>query len=560
MIRQLDKQLINKIAAGEVVERPLSVVKELTENAIDAGAGLITVEIKEGGLSLIRVTDNGCGIPPDQVMLAFAQHATSKITDIEDLQRIGTLGFRGEALASIASVSYAEMLTKTAGALAGTRVELHGGTLVARQDLGCAEGSTIKISNLFFNTPARLKFMKKPASEAAYVTELMQRLALGNPHLAFRYISNGQQMISTNGSDLKTAIYHIYGRDAARGLLPVEGDFVSGFIGKPEIARGSRSAQNFFVNGRYIKSGILQSALEEAYHLPVGRFPLCVLHINIPPEELDVNVHPAKTEVRFADERGIYEMLSKTLSRTLASHELVPEIKPRPRPVRVVQEKATVEEDSRYEELDYPLEISLAEEFPLAAARTQESEYKVIGQIWGTYWLALREEELFLIDQHAAHERLLYEELLHKLKNSDTHAQTLLKAVSLNLSPSELAAAAEHKSLLENFGFAFEINDVLTLHAVPMVLDSSANFEFFTELLGKLEKGGHTSPSQRILEGLAITACKSAVKANDQIGTSEARALIYRMLALDDPYHCPHGRPTMIKLSRREIERMFKRI
>ena len=640
VIKRLDKHLVNKIAAGEVVERPLSVVKELTENAIDAGASTLTVEIKEGGLSVIRVTDNGSGIPPDQIDLAFAQHATSKIADIEDLERIGTLGFRGEALASIASVSLVEMITKTAGAIGGTRVELHGGTVVARQELGCSEGTTINVSNLFFNTPARLKFLKRPATEAGYVTDLMQRLALGYPGLAFRYISNGQVMLATNGNgDLKMAIYNIYGRDVARGILPVEGDdFITGYIGKPEVARGSRGAENFFINGRYIKSNLLQDALEDVYRsrLSVGRFPLCVLHLQVPPEEVDVNVHPAKMEVRFADEREVYSRVSEALHKAISAIELIPTIRPKPvsgasKPTGRAdlpswagrEEEAAVQEELEipaavdldtagmldetdeadeigeideideikeidapgaidgFKRSDYVSSLSMAEETSTSATMPMTSPvtappastapaftspdqkahgFTMIGQVFNTYWLASREDDLFLIDQHAAHERILYEEMLSRLKNQESPAQALLEPVTIPLNPKELATALEHKKALEDFGFEFEINEALQLTAVPMILKGPVDFAFFIQLLDKLEMGNENSPSAQIREELAMAACKTSVKGADALSVVEANTLINRMLALENPYSCPHGRPTIIRLSRREIERMFKRV
>ena len=603
MIKQLDRQLINKIAAGEVVDRPLSVVKELAENAIDANATAITVEIKDGGTSFIRVTDNGSGIPTNQVMLAFALHATSKISDIDDLTRIGTLGFRGEALASIASVSQIEMITKTAGELSGSRVELHGGTLIARQDIGCIEGTTINVSNLFFNTPARLKFLKKPATEAGYVTDLMQRLALGYPHLAIRYISGGQIMIATNGNgDLKTVIYSIYGKDVARGLISVDNDnansagFISGYIGRPENARGSRSGENFFINGRYIKSELLQSAVEDAYRerLASGRFPLCVLHLRLEPQQVDVNVHPAKLEVRFADEREIHIRVNEAVRAALSSSDLTPIARPPSRTRTRIQPVAkhdlqvadeirlpnTAHEISETHEISDAHEISEAPEtyesyesskppetYEPSEIKTSENpsitmgegatstarshEFSIIAQIFSTYWLAVREDELFLIDQHAAHERILYEEKQKQLKNQMPISQPLIEPQKLNLSPKELEIATEHKKALFDFGFEFD-DDKLT--AVPAGVD----FAFFAELLDKLESGSE-APISKIREEIAMAACKAAVKANDLLGTSEARSLINRMLTLENPYFCPHGRPTMVKLTKREIERMFNR-
>ena len=578
-IKLLDKQLINKIAAGEVVERPLSVVKELTENAIDAGASVITVEIQNGGLSLIRVTDNGGGIAADQVLLAFTQHATSKISDIDDLNRIGTLGFRGEALASIASVSIAEILTKTRGALTGIRAELHGGTVVAKQELGCAEGTTINISNLFFNTPARLKFLKKPSTEAGYITDLMQRLALGYPHLSFRYIAGGQVMLTTSGNgDTRAVIYHIYGRDAAHGLIPIENDdFISGYICKPEIARGSRSGENFFINGRYIKCELLQNAIEEVYkdRLPIGRFPLCVLHLKLMQGQVDVNEHPAKMEVRFADEREIYGRVCEALVKALSSEDLVPVVRPS------IRKKAQKREHGGLADLRQPVSdanpqtedsniksqmqftdyihtdpippssgtgLSMAEGF---AGKGKSHNFSIISQIFGTYWLALQKDELFLIDQHAAHERILYEEKLRQLKNREPVIQILLEPQKLDLSPKELEIAAEHKAALNNFGFQFD-NGLLT--SVPAGVEPA----FFTELLDKLESGGD-SPLSKIREEIALSSCKAAVKAKDFLTANEARNLINRMLALENPYTCPHGRPTMIKLTLKEIEHMFKR-
>jgi len=608
MIRQLDKHLVNKIAAGEVVERPLSVIKELTENSIDAGASSLTLEIKEGGTSLIRVTDNGSGIPAEQVHMAFAQHATSKIRDIEDLNNIATLGFRGEALASISSVSHMEMITKTTGALLGTRIELHGGTVVAQQELGCAEGTTINVSNLFFNVPARLKFLKKPSTEAGYVTDLVQRLALGYPGLAFRYISNGQPMLATNGNgDLRTVIYHIYGKDAARGLIEINDEndnIVSGYIARPEFSRGSRSGENFFINGRYIKSELLQNAVEEVFtnksRLMTGRFPLFVLHLQVAADQVDVNVHPAKMEVRFANEREMYNRISEAVGKALAGAELVPSVsvsmnkpttKPRitepktsskSKPPQYVEPKPTPPLAPTFVPLPHspPLPSADADPFPVAfnfaeeriadtpkpqiqikpeASNEASRDYNIIGQIFNTYWLAVRGEELYLIDQHAAHERVLYEKMWNRIENEPAVSQPLLEAQSLKLSPKELEMVREHKNMLEGFGFEIEISeDKVKLLSLPSLISET---ELFIEIVGKMEQSGgnSVSPARFVKEELAMAACKSAIKAKDNIITAEALSLIHRMLSLENPYNCPHGRPTMVKMTKQEIERMFKR-
>lgn len=624
MIQILNPHLINKIAAGEVVERPLSVVKELTENAIDAGALTLTVEIRDGGLSYIRVTDDGCGIPADQVLLAFSQHATSKIKDIDDLSHIQTLGFRGEALASIASVSQVEMITKISESMTGMRIEMHGGTVVSKQELGCVDGTTITVSNLFFNTPARLKFLKKPAQEAGYVTDLIQKLALGYPNLAFRYISNGQSLISTNGNgDHRMTIYNIYGHEAAKNLILIENEFISGYIGKPKIARGSRSGENFFINGRYIKSDLLKDAVEEVYktRLPTGKFPLCVLHLTVPADQVDVNVHPAKMEVRFANDQDVYNKVCEILAHSLSSSDLIPSVdKKRPRPafsqvnkIDKANEFYTVNEIYKTTEIyepnkpvnfvrpsnkpskldnteiitpEYSSGLILSEEYcekspnlsesqqnvvPVQPSKQQElstdfaiafTDFNILGQIFNTYWLASKTDELFLIDQHAAHERVLYEEMLNTLiTDKAALSQPLVEPIAIQCSPKELETALEYRSILEQFGFEFKTEnyDTINILTVPVILKNPAEFTFFSQLLDKLETYGDVSPVDYIREELAMAACKTAIKAKDTLSVIEARGLIRRLLALENPYSCPHGRPTIVKLSQKEIERMFKR-
>jgi len=642
-IRQLDKSLINKIAAGEVVERPLSVVKELTENAIDAGATTLAIEIQNGGLSLVRVADNGSGIPAEQIELAFAQHATSKLTDIEDLQSIGTLGFRGEALASIASVSQIEMITKTSESTTGTRIELHSGTLVARQELGCTVGTALSVSNLFFNTPARLKFLKKPAIEAGYVTDFVQRLALGYPGVAFQYISNGQTILQTNGNgDLRTAVYKIYGGTLAKGLIPIvpsdsandeSANLVTGYLGKPEIARGSRAGQHFFMNGRFIKSNLLQAAVEEAYQtmLLAGKFPVCILHLNVPPEQVDVNVHPAKLEVRFAEESKIFQRVVETVRHTLTKTIERPFLQTT-QTIAIKEANSTIDsitkeaearaftaeptiineldiakpnkienkiesEDTNTEStqpkppvlkklprlaprlnisgIDTPISPHLSEsratqnvgedsninlhaEYATIHVEEAKPGYSLMGQIFGTYWLVVQGDELFLIDQHAAHERVLYEDLLDKL-NEELISQTLLSPIHIPLSPHELQIAKGHTTEFEKIGFEWDETQYgIALRSIPFMC-RGVDIAFFTELLGKLEITGNMGSSTYIREQVAMAACKSAIKAKDNIAEQEVETLVARLMSLENPFTCPHGRPTIVKYTKTEIERMFKR-
>ncbi|MCL1999381.1 MAG: DNA mismatch repair endonuclease MutL [Turicibacter sp.] len=586
MIRHLDKHLVNKIAAGEVVERPVSIVKELVENAIDAGAGFITVEIKEGGLSFIRVTDNGCGIPDDQVLLAFEQHATSKIAAIDDLSNINTLGFRGEALASIASVSHIEMITKPGGTLSGTRIELQAGVLVTRQELGCMDGTTIHVSNLFFNTPARLKFLKKPPTEAAYITDLMQRMALGYPNVSFKYIQNGQ-IVFTTSANQKMTIYSIYGSQAANNLLELDEPFLSGYIGKPEVARPTRSAENFFINNRYVKSKILQNALEDAYreYLPPSKFPLCVLHLNISTKEVDVNVHPTKMEVRFANEQSIYNNVKESLSHALLSQELTtsgrsarsqnvqvtrnfPTIFPKKyrQESTVAQPKQPIEPPKRETESEKPLTVFKSIEEQSASQPSIHTEmgkkpdFTIISQIFNTYWIAVKGSELFLIDQHAAHERIVYEKILNELKSKNASSQKLIEPLSLKLSPQELQIAVEHRGILNEFGFDFdEDGGDISIKAIPMIFKGPMGLVFFSEILEKIEKGLDDSPTETIRKNIASLACKAAIKANDSISTLESKKLVEQLLLLENPYFCPHGRPTIIKFTLSDIEHLFKR-
>jgi len=462
-ITQLNQSLINKIAAGEVVERPLSVVKELAENAIDAGASMITVEIRDGGLTSVRVTDNGGGIPEEDLPLAFARHATSKITNFDDLMSVQTLGFRGEALSSIAAVSQVEMITKTQGQIAGTCVEVHGGKLLSSKGIGCADGTTVVVSNLFYNTPARRKFLKKPATEAGSIAFCLERLALGNPALVLRYINNGQIIFQTTGNGcLKTTMLNIYGREVASKTATADATSeemrLYGLIGKPETARGNRKHGSFFINGRYIDSKLISRAIESAMKtmLPSGKFPVYALNLTMPTNTLDVNVHPTKMDVRFANEEGVFAFVENAVRDALEEHNLIPqirqasksvkpqlEVQPEAEQISLTVEKYYVKEYATVEEKLPPIFESISfneektrEEKTVPAVEPVKPEpvkffidYQIQGIIFQTYWIVTQNDSLYLIDRHAAHERILYEEFLRKAQEETTHAQTLLMPI-----------------------------------------------------------------------------------------------------------------------------------
>lgn len=656
-IRQLDSQLINKIAAGEVVERPLSVVKELVENAVDAGASVITVEIQNGGLAQIRVTDNGSGIPSEELPLAFAQHATSKIENADDLFHIVTLGFRGEALSSIAAVSQVELITKTISQTIGARILLQAGNETSRTDIGCADGTTVIVSNLFYNTPARLKFLKKPAVEAGHISDMMQRLALGNPGVSFRYINNGKPALQTNGGgDCKAVLHNLYGRDISSKLLEIQaessGVTLTGYIGKPETARGNRSYGHFFINGRYVKCPLLQQAVESGMKtlLPGGRFPVYALYLQMPPGEVDVNVHPNKLDVRFEDEEAVSLFVSHAVSQAMATHNLIPEVTlsvkrpilseptpfdtlslPLPHPSQLSEPyklsepfipseshmpvllprrsedsretatphtNASCADNSRNDHSNQAIPYEVADDHTIKTPRTTGShvsaptpisvqdsnphdrrlvfneepipeptvrpffhEYTILGLLFKTYWLVAQGESLYVIDQHAAHERVLFEEITTLVNSGQVPVQPLLEPVTLRLTPREKQTLREHAGLFERFGFEIAADqDPVTLNALPVLFKSPADTSFFTEILDSLENAGTDSLYDYKFNKLAMTACKSAVKANDALSETEARALIIRMLSLRNPFTCPHGRPTIIEITKHELERKFKRV
>lgn len=659
-IQVLDQITIDKIAAGEVIERPASIIKELVENAIDAGASAVTVEIKEGGISFIRITDNGCGIPKGEVPLAFLRHSTSKIRSVDDLSTVASLGFRGEALSSIAAIAQVELITKTKDEVTGTRYRIEGGAEKSIEDTGAPDGTTFLVHQIFYNTPARRKFLKTPMTEASHVSELMTRLALSHPEVSIQFINNGQEKLHTSGNGkLKDIIYHVFGRDIANNLLEtnerIDGIQVQGFIGKPIISRGNRNYENYFINGRYVKSNIIAKAIEDAYKdfTMQHKYPFTALHFTMDGTDLDVNVHPTKMELRFSNQQGVYNFIYNALKQTLNEPELIPrvelpeakevpvkaekiverkqeqpmtpvreerktpvieeeknldyfmkkmrervtayhqqavEVKPTPAPSVIqenvnyealpasqaaavkqpVPEQRTVAKEPMLEQAVAPREeksvvtekqLDFFEEKLLTKKAAQE--YKIIGQLFETYWLVEFHEQLYIIDQHAAHERVLYEKTLRGMKDREFTSQYLSPPIILNLSMQEEEALNTHMDIFTNIGFEIEPfgGDSYAIRAVPDNLFSIAKRELFTEMLDQLVDGIHSSLAPDIVaEKVASMSCKAAVKGNSRLSAAEVETLIGELLELENPYHCPHGRPTIIAMTKRELEKKFKRI
>ena len=627
-IAVLDQNTIDKIAAGEVVERPASVVKELVENAVDAGSTAITVEIKDGGISFIRVTDNGGGIPKEQVPLALLRHATSKIERVEDLLQISSLGFRGEALSSISAVSQMEVITKTQEALTGVRYIIEGGQEKALEEIGAPCGTTMLVRNLFYNTPARGKFLKTAMTEAGYVSSYMEQLALSHQDISFKYMVNGQTRLHTSGnSNLKDVIYGIYGRDITRELIPIQfeapGIEISGFIGKPVIARGNRNFENYYINGRYVKSKLLMKAIEEAYkpYMMQHKYPFVCLHYTIDGEAIDVNVHPTKMEVRFQNQSAVYNATYDAIQEALAGKELIPEVElekkekdlkkqkiTAPEPFETVyKQQQSVKQSASYvkeEPLAYvPKPVGLRPATGNSAApqvssidsaaksmvqseikeqRTMPEEspkqmelfedvllspkarlrHRIIGQLFDTYWLVEYDDKFYIIDQHAAHEKVLYEKLLKEYANKEVLSQMISPAQVISLNLQEDALMKANMDVFREFGF--EISEFggreYSIHAVPVDLYGSSVQEFFVEILDSLENEHTKQPLELITGKLATAACKAAVKGNNTLSLKEADQLIEQLLGLENPYHCPHGRPTIVSMTKYELEKKFKRI
>lgn len=653
-IALLSQETIDKIAAGEVIERPSSVVKELVENAIDAGSSAVTVEIKEGGISFIRISDNGCGIEREQIPLAFLRHSTSKIKSVEDLFTVTSLGFRGEALSSIAAVSQVELITKTNGDFTGSRYLIEGSKEVSLEEIGAPDGTTFIIRNLFYNTPARKKFLKSAQTEGTYIHELMQRMILSHPDVAFKFIMNNQVKLQSSGNgNIKDIIYHLYGRDITKALLPIAHESelfkVSGFIGKPMISRGNRGYELYFVNGRFIRSQILSKAIEDAFKpfLMQHQYPFTVLYFEIDSSLLDVNVHPTKMELRFSNQQELYREVQSILSAALVHRDIIPEVpvdtpkknemevpkieKVMPEPFeqkRLEEIRKAVRKDSPYE-IKYPVSrpmgtgsvSSAAQEKlldtiksmppedmmeeriqkePLPEQSKKETEkelakeayvlreeetygakpegsyeqgsflkeeemakQKIIGQLFDTYWLVEYNDRLFIVDQHAAHEKVMYEKLKKQFEKKEFTSQAISPPIVITLSMREAEVLERFKEQFTKLGFEIEHfgGAEYSICGVPGNLYRLNTRDVLIDMLDELTDGiSERATTDVILDKIAFMSCKAAVKGSQRLSLPEMEQLMKDLMKLDNPYNCPHGRPTIIAMSKYEIEKKFKRI
>lgn len=664
-IQLLDQATINQIAAGEVIDRPSSVVKELLENAIDAKATAITVEIKDGGISFIRITDNGCGIEKDQVRKAFLRHATSKLHTIDDLLDIGSLGFRGEALSSIAAIAQVELISKPPEAMLGISYQIEDGEEKSLTQIGAPDGTTILVRNLFYHVPARKKFLKTAATEGNYINQLMENMAMLRPDISMRFINGGQNKLYTSGNGrLKDLIYTIYGREISSNVLEINYECplfaVTGYIGKPIISRGNRTFENYYINGRFVKSRLIAAAIEQAYKpfMMQHRYPFTVLHIRIKPELIDVNVHPAKMEVRFQQENEIYELLAGAIENTLRGKEFIPDVSDDGKAEKKVQEKQKLPEPFEQRRLQAMKEIippppaehkTQNEQKPSAEHKTQSEqklprneeqpkvssklsepvcEYKaekkqtikdsdskwesasgihkrigqdvsqtvnqmptqpeqklekpeqqtlftepllsekarihhrLIGQLFDTYWLIQYGNQLYIMDQHAAHEKVNYERLMEAYRKKERITQFVSPPMVISLTRAEEAILEEFKSEFERIGFTIEPygGREYAISEIPANLYGINEKDLFLEMLSDLEDRGSMQPSELIASKLASMSCKAAIKGGQKISFQEADALVSQLLTLENPYACPHGRPTIITMTKYELEKKFKRI
>lgn len=591
MIKVLSKETIDKIAAGEVIERPSSVVKELVENSIDAGSDTVTVEIKNGGIDLIRVTDNGNGIRCEEVRTAFLRHATGKITNAEDLFAIQSLGFRGEALSSISAVTRTEIITKTRDNLTAVRYRIDGGEELSYEEIGAPDGTTIIARDLFYNVPARKKFLKTAVTEASHISELIEKLALSHPYISFRFINNGQTRLFTSGNGvLKDIIYQIYGRDITGSLLDLdfenESISVRGLIGKPEVSRPNRNFENYFVNGRYIKSSVISKAIEDAYEerLMQHQFPFAVLIIEVNPGVMDVNVHPTKMDVRFSKPYEVYDNVFKAVQSALKESVLVPQASFEKNDTSVSKPELRIKNDVRPAE---PFEINRLKPLPTSTSSNEipsipnadtvdteqldfihsthissGPEYKIVGQVFSTYWIIEYQSRMYIIDQHAAHEKIYFERLMKQYRNDRITSQQVNPPVIITLSETEAAVLAENIEDFITAGFEIESfgGNEYAIRAVPDQLPSLDKAKFLKEMISDYSTEGRHKDVDYVLEKTASMACKAAIKGGQNISYSEANILIRELLQCDNPYCCPHGRPTMIEFTKSELEKKFKRI
>ncbi len=600
-IHLLNQNTINQIAAGEVVDRPSSVVKELVENSIDAGATAITVEIKEGGISFIRITDNGVGIPKDDIKIAFLRHSTSKIKDAADLVSISSLGFRGEALSSISAVAQVELITKTPNELSGIRYEISGGVEKNFEEVGAPEGTTFIVRNLFYNTPARRKFLKTPATEGGYINSLMEHLCMSHPDISFRFIQNNQQKLHTTGNgNLKDVIYNIFGREITAELVELKGEYenfsITGYVAKPVVSRSNRNFENYYINGRYIKSPIIMKAIEAAYEpfMMQHKYPFTAFHIDIEPKELDVNVHPSKMELRFANGPYLYDSIVSSITEALTRRELVPKIEVEaPKPV-IEAPKSAIETPKPVMEapkpivprMPEPFEVNrltkLQEETAKPVIQEEQSKYEqlmifnepdllkeenkpditIVGQVFDTYWIVQFENSMYIIDQHAAHEKVLYEEFIKRYEQRLITTQLLNPPVIIELTGREEQVLKENMDYFAGYGFELEDfgDSSYAIRGIPADFTEANTKELLMEILDSMSDDSFKKTPESIKDRIATMSCKAAVKGNNHLSQREATELISKLMTLDNPYNCPHGRPTMITMTKYELEKKFKRI
>ncbi len=627
-IQELDQSTINQIAAGEVVERPASVVKELLENAIDAGSTMISVEIEDGGLSLIRITDNGMGIDPGDIRIAFKRHTTSKIRTAVDLLSVSSLGFRGEALSSIAAVCQVELITKTAENLTGYRYKIEGGKETLFEEIGAPEGTTFIVKNIFFNTPARRKFLKTAQTEAGYVSDIVEKIALSHPEISISFKSNRQLKIHTAGNgNLKDVIYNVYGREITGNVIGInqENDFMkmTGYIGKAIISKGNRTFENYFINGRYIKSNILSKAIEAGYKfiLMQHKYPFTVLNFEINPEYLDVNVHPSKMELRFRKGESIYPWVEECINNALIEKpniidvelekikEIQDEIKYVPEPFEInrqhiegakalsensqsnlgstnyqtpdhvlgdLPEDLDVGEDNNYKvntdrintdrvavsTKNNMVQQQITEVYDDFLSEVAKPKHRIIGQVFKTYWIIEYEDKMYIIDQHAAHEKVMFESLMKKFHEKNISTQFINPPIILSLSMNEAALLEKYMGHFKEIGFEIEHfgGQDYAVRGVPSDLYSLDSEEVLMEIIDNLSNENAKLVADSITDKIASMSCKAAVKGNSNMSFNEADALITQLLALENPYNCPHGRPTIISMSKYELEKKFKRI